>query len=54
MAVTPSEPTESLARLPTRELAEETTPLTPESPLPQVTAPALTTVPLSQYLDLTT
>ena len=34
--------------LPTRLLVEETTPLTPVVPLPQVTAPASATAPLSQ------
>jgi hypothetical protein len=47
-AVTPSLPTESYAVLPTRLFAALTGPLTPDVPLPHVTAPAEAAAPLVQ------
>ena len=46
-------PTLSLAWLPTREFAAETTPLTPLVPLAQVSAPALVAVPFAQATERT-
>ena len=47
-------PMASYAVEPTRLFAAETRPVTPEVPLPQVTAPASTMEPESQRVEVTT